>query len=407
MHTEQKMRILQVHNRYIWSPGGEIAVLDAEAQNLRDHGHVVEQFFVDNAPDDNVGLVNKVKTARKIIWSAEGLNQVRKAIQKYSPDIVHCHNFFAHLSPSIYKACNLEGVPIVQTLHNFRTCCAAANLMRDNHTCQDCVGKFPIPALKHKCYRGSLMATVPIVAMQQVNRWNGSFTSRCDGYIALSQFAKEIFTRSGLPNNRIHVKGHSTIDAGFKPVQRKKKVVFVGRFVEDKGAEVLIEAWKNSMPADWELHLLGTGPLEEEHKAQAAGDPSIHFLGWLEQEQAQEAIRESYFLVNSSHCYESFGLTLIEAMAVGTIPIVPAHGQMPEIAECNTIGLSFKPSDAMALREVLKTALAMPETEFSERSRLGRQRYEENYTPEINYKAMIQIYQVVRAEALKNGHCRA
>lgn len=384
-------KVLQVHNRYVWSPGGEISVLEAEAELLRENGIEVDQYFVDNDAEIG-GITNKLKTAKNIVWSSQSLQNVRQAIQASKPDIVHVHNFFIHISPSVYKACNLEKVPVIQTLHNFRTCCAAANLMRDNHTCQDCVGKFPTPALKHKCYRGSLAATIPLVLMQQVNRWNGAFTKQCDAYIALSEFSREIFIRSGLPAEKIFVKPHSTLDPGYLETPRKNQVIFLGRFSPEKGPEVAVKAWANSMPPDWELLMVGSGLLEEQIREIAANDSSIKFPGWIEPADIPALLRSAKYLINTSHCYETFGLSLIEAMAVGTIPIVPDHGQMPQISDVPTIGHAFSPSDPDNLRDLLQSLANRPVSEWETRSLAARERYNKLYTPESNLQNLITIY---------------
>ncbi|MFM9873936.1 MAG: glycosyltransferase family 4 protein [Fimbriimonadaceae bacterium] len=389
-------KVLQVHNRYVWSPGGEIGVLEAEAELLRNHGVEVEQYFVDNESEIS-GLANKIKTAKNIVWSSESLQNVRKAIKASKPDIVHVHNFFIHISPSVYKACNLENVPVVQTLHNFRTCCAAASLIRDNHTCQDCVGKFPLPALKHKCYRGSLAATIPLVLMQQVNRWNGSFTQRCSGYICLSEFAKEIFTRSGLPGEKLYVKPNFATDHGASTKQRENKIVFIGRIVDEKGPHVLVDAWLKAQPEGWTCHILGEGDMKDDLMAKSKDCNSLHWHGWVTKEEVEEFIQASKYVIMTSTCYEGFPLALAEALSYGTPAIVPNHGAMPEIMQTPEIGFAAEPSSPDDFAKVITHATQIPEEEWHARSIAARQRFEQNYTPEANFHALMEIYQKVQS----------
>lgn len=384
-------RVLQVHNRYVWSPGGEISVLESEAKLLREQGVEVEQFFVDN-PDEISGFSNKLKAAKNIVWSTEGLRLVREAIRKSKPDIVHVHNFFIHLSPSVYKACNLEGVPVVQTLHNFRTCCAQAAFMRDGRACQDCVGRFPIPALKHKCYRGSLAATLPLVLMQQVNRWNGALTKMCDGYICLSGFAKEIFIRSGLPESRIYIKPNFAEDHGASSKPRENRMVFVGRIVEEKGPHILVDAWLRAQPQGWTCHILGEGEMKEDLMAKSRNCPSLVWHGWVQKEEVEEFIQTSKYVAMTSTCYEGFPLALAEALSFGTPAVVPNHGAMPEIMQCPKIGLAANPSDSDDFAKVILQAASLPEPDWKARSDAARKRFEENYTPQINFNQLMEIY---------------
>ncbi len=399
-------RILQVHNRYIWSPGGEISVLEAEAELLRANGHEVAQFFVDNSDDAVKGLANKVKTARNVVWSAENMERVRAAIREHRPDIVHVHNFFVHLSPSVYTACNREGVPVVQTLHNFRTCCAAANLLRDNRPCQDCVGKFPMPAIKHKCYRGSLASTLPLVAMQQVNRWNGSFTKRVDGYIVLSDFAREIFIRSGLPADKLFVKPNFATDHGISVKPREKKFAFVGRIVEEKGPDVIVDAWLKARPEGWTLHMLGEGNLREPLMAKSADCPSLVWHGWVQKDEVEEFVQTSRYVAMSSTCYEGFPLALAEALSFGTPAVVPDHGAMPEIMDTPEIGFDFAATQSDEMAKILLHAASLSEEEWDRRSHLARDRFLAQYTPEMNYKQLLEIYHHVREHAEKSGHVK-
>ncbi len=396
-------RILQVHCRYVWSPGGEIYVLEQEAELLRSKGHEVSQFFVDNPAEEVSGFAEKAKMARDIVWSKSALESVRAEIRRFRPDLVHVHNFFVRLSPSVYRACNLEGVPVVQTLHNYRTCCAAANLLRNGVPCQDCVGRFPFPALRHKCYRGSLATTLPLVGMQVWNRWNRAFTEMVDGYICLSGFAKEIFVRSGLPSDKLHVKPNFSLDHGASELERKNQIVFVGRLEEEKGPHVLVDAWLKARPAGWTCHLLGEGQMRQDLERRCAGCDSIFFHGWLEKEQVERFIKESKYVAMSSVCYEGFPLALAEALSFGTPAIVPDHGAMPEIMEVPKIGFVFRATDPISMAEVITNACAVTPEDYSSRSVAARKRFLQNYTPDQNYAMLLDIYGYAAGNSEKRG----
>lgn len=392
-------KVLQVHNRYRWSPGGEISVLEAEAALMRARGVEVAQFFVDNSDDAVSGLKNKLKTATDCVWSPSARKAVRAAIREHRPDLIHVHNFFVHLSPSVYWAAHDERIPVVQTLHNFRLLCAEASFLRDNRPCQDCVGKaFPAPALKHKCYKGSLAGTVPLVAMQVVNRLNGSFTKKVNAYIVLSEFAKEIFTRGGLPAHRLHVKGNFNEDPGMEPEPRKRQFVFVGRLSPEKGPDVLAKAWAKGAPAGWNCEVLGEGKMREEVESITRGIDTIRWSGWKERPEVEHDIRSSRFLVMTSTCYEGFPLSLGEALSMGTPAVVPDHGAMPWISEVPEIGLQFKACDPDDLHRVLHQAAAMADEEWQRRSDAARARYEAHFTAERNFEQLMDVYRAALAD---------
>lgn len=393
-------KVLQVHNRYRWSPGGEISVLEAEAALMRARGVEVAQFFVDNSDDAVSGLKNKLKTATDCVWSPSARKAVRAAIREHRPDLIHVHNFFVHLSPSVYWAAHDERIPVVQTLHNFRLLCAEASFLRDNRPCQDCVGKaFPAPALKHKCYKGSLAGTVPLVAMQVVNRLNGSFTKKVNAYIVLSEFAKEIFTRGGLPAHRLHVKPNFADRAELEQGhERNSHFVFAGRLSPEKGGSVLVEAWTKAPPPGWTCLILGEGPEREELQRASTHVPSLQWLGWREFEEVGRLVAQSRFLVNSSVTYESFGLSLVEALARGTPCIVPNHGQMPEISGVSDVSLGFRPGDPDDLHRVLHQAAAMADEEWQRRSDAARARYEAHFTAERNFEQLMDVYRAALAD---------
>jgi glycosyltransferase involved in cell wall biosynthesis len=152
------MRVLIVHNLYT-RPGGEDVVVEQESELLRQHGHEVEILYVKNEAIEHASPLRQGKLVLDTIWSTEGARTLTTALGRYAPNIIHVHNTFTRLSPSIYWAADRLGIPVVQTLHNYRLTCANALLLRDHHACEACVGKFPLAALQYRCYRDSLPAT--------------------------------------------------------------------------------------------------------------------------------------------------------------------------------------------------------------------------------------------------------
>jgi len=144
------MKVLQVHNAY-QNHGGEDTVLKNEKLLLESNGHKVSSVLVYNKSIQSVR--DKIVAGVNVTHSAASRNKVMTVISDFSPDIVHVHNFFPLLTPSIYDACNHAGVPVIQTLHNYRTICPGGLLMRKGNVCEECVSGSPYRSVLHVCYR--------------------------------------------------------------------------------------------------------------------------------------------------------------------------------------------------------------------------------------------------------------
>ena len=338
-------------------------------------------------------------TGFQTVWSPPGYRLMRDAIRRVQPDLVHVHNTFPLLSPSIYWAAQAQHVPVVQTLHNYRITCANGLLMRDQKPCEDCVGKLPLPALRHRCYKNSLVATVSLAAMQVGNRAIGSYRSQVDAYIALTEFARSLMIRAGLPESKLHVKPNFIQDFAQDPPPetRKNQVVFVGRIDAEKGVDLLIEAWIALQTENAHLVVIGNGPERPALEALSAGDRSVEWRGHMERREVLEEVARSRFLVLSSRWYEGFmvPMVLLEALCAGTPAIVPGLGAMPELIGQGASGTVFAGGSAESLRGTLAEALALPEPAWREKSRDARQRYVSYYTPQENYRQLAAIYQSV------------
>ena len=170
------MKILALHN-YYQRPGGEDRVFASEAALLEAHGHTVIRLSESN---DSIGPVG-LKAAGQVVWSRSSLLKVRQAVQQHSPDLIHAHNTFPLLSPSVYLAGREANIPVVQTLHNYRLLCPGATLMRNGAPCEKCLGgRSLLPAIRHACYRSSRPATAAVATMLTIHRAAGTWQRAVD-----------------------------------------------------------------------------------------------------------------------------------------------------------------------------------------------------------------------------------
>ncbi len=380
------LKVLQVHNRYQHF-GGEDIVVSAEQELLRRHGHNVLIFEACN--HDVRGLRAKVKAALTVSYSTSSKGSLTKVLKKNQPDVVHVHNFFPLLTPSIYDACRKIGIPVVQTLHNYRTMCPGALLMRDGNICEDCITGSAYQAVLHGCYRDSRVGSLVVARMVEVHRKRRTWQEKVDRFITLTEFSKKKFAQAGFPVKKIAVKPNFTV-GGVRVTESSSLyepfALFVGRLSKEKGIDTLLKAWeKLSLP----LLLAGDGPLLD--KAQSIGLRSVECLGHMSSQNVSAKMSQASFLIMPSEWYEGFPMVLVEAFAHGLPVIASRLGGMAEIVEDGRTGLHFEAGNALDLAKKVRWMQSNPEA-CKQMGENARQVYLEKYTPEMNYKMLIQIY---------------
>lgn len=384
------MKILIIHNAYR-QRGGEDIVAQAEIALLRDHGHEVEIYQRDN---HELRDASRLSAAMSAIWSRKTGVEIAALCAAFQPAVIHAHNTFPLISPALYWAASRSGIPLIQTLHNFRLLCPQAMFLRENKPCEDCLGKLPWRAIAHKCYRDSAAQSAVAAAMLATHRALGTYRTKIAGYIALSNFSREKFIAGGLPAQRIHIKPNFVKSDRMPDWHARNGALFVGRLSAEKGLALLMQAMI-SLPAatgrgdtSGPLKIVGAGPLAPELR-RTFGAACLGFRGPAEVAELQRA---SLFQVAPSTCYETFGLVAVEAFSRGLPVIAGAHGGLGELIEDGVTGLLFRPGDAADLAAKLAWAYAHPDDML----RMGRAAYAEylrKYTPEKNYRTLIEIYQ--------------
>jgi glycosyltransferase involved in cell wall biosynthesis len=387
------MKILLLHNRYKHA-GGEDVVVEAERDLLHRHGHEVGLIEADNAEID--GYFSQLKTAVGTIYSPAARRRVTEEIAMFEPDIVHVHNFFPLLSPGVYYACRDAGVPVVQTLHNYRLICPSATFFRDGQVCEECIGRsFAWPGIVHGCYRGSRIGTATISAMQTVHRIARTWKQCVNKYIALTEFSRETFVRGGLPADKIAVKPNFASRRGPAGNELGEYGLFVGRLSPEKGIDVLLAACER-LTERFPIWIVGDGPLADQTR-EAAAKSGVFLLGARTRDEVSDLMRGAAFLILPSMCYENFPLVIAEAFEAGLPVIASDLGAPSSLVTSGRTGLLAPSGDPAALAEQINWAIAHPEQMFHMR-RHARREYEEKYTSERNYELLMEIYQQTLSE---------
>jgi glycosyltransferase involved in cell wall biosynthesis len=387
------MRILVAHNFY-QLPGGEDQVFRSELALLASRGHDVASFEMHN---DEVRAMGKLSLLRATVWNRDAARRLREKVRAHRAEVVHFHNTFPLMSPAAYYAARGEGAVVVQTLHNFRPLCPAANFYRDSKVCETCLGRrVALPAIRHKCYRGSTGATAVTVAMLGVHRAIGTWHKAVDAFITPTKFVREKFIEGGFPAEKIHAKPNFLDpDPGVGP-GGGGFALFVGRLSREKGLDTLVAAWDRLGEAAPPLKIAGDGPLADDVKAAVARNPKIEWLGWRKSNEVLDLVGRAEFLVFPSGWYETFGNTAMEAFARGTPVIASGHGAPAELVEEGRVGVLFRPGDSGDLAEKVRGMLS-DRARLAEMRTAARAEFEARYTAGRNYDLLMAIYQAAGA----------
>jgi glycosyltransferase involved in cell wall biosynthesis len=386
------MKILQVHNHYQY-PGGEDVVFEQERRMLEQAGHEVVVYRRSNLEINRLSWFKRAILPKQIIWSRDTEGEIARLLSKETPDLVHVHNTFLMISPSVYGACRDRGIPVVQTLHNYRLLCPAASFFREGNICEECVEHGLGRGIWHGCYRESRPQTASVSLMLAVHRLSGTWNELVDCYIALTEFSRDKFIAGGLPANKIFVKPNFVNPDPGERQQAGNYALFVGRLSPEKGVSTLLKSWER-LSGGPTLHIVGEGPEQERLAAQASksGLSGVTFRGRLSREETIAAVRSSRFLVVPSEWYEGFPMCIAEAMACGTPVVCSRLGGMAEVVDELRTGLHFTPGDPADLAAKVDWAWSHPK-EMEAMGRSGRAEYEAKYTAERNYPMLMDIYQ--------------
>jgi glycosyltransferase involved in cell wall biosynthesis len=360
---------------------------------LERHGHDVLTYRRSNLELQQLATIERLTLVSRVIAAEDSRLAVLRILRNEKPDLIHVHNTFMMISPSIYQACREAQVPVLQTLHNFRLLCPASTFFRDGRRCEECVEHSLWRGVWHGCYRDSHTATATIALMLQWHRARGTWDESVDGYIALSDFSRKKFVDGGLPAEKISVKPNFVYPDPGERNAPGHYGLFVGRLSAEKGLSTLLTAWQHSR-SSIPLVIVGDGPLRVALEAQAAknGQTQVTFRGWLNPTETRAAMKQAAFLVLPSVCYENFPMTITESFACGTPVLCSRLGAMQELVADQHTGLHFTPGDAEDLASKLEWASDHP-SELGAMGREARREYEARYTPEQNYSHLINIYE--------------
>jgi glycosyltransferase involved in cell wall biosynthesis len=374
------MRVLVVHNRYVSAvPSGENAVVDDEVAALRAAGVEVHTHIRSSDEIASFGAGQRAALAVRPLYSREDARAVEKVLRDKRFDVLHLHNPYPLISPYVVRVARRLGVPVVQTVHNYRHGCVAGSHYRDHHPCEDCLGTLTRwPGVAHGCYRGSRAQSLALTTAEVAHRgtWRG-----VAAYLALTEFAKAKLVAAGLPEERIVVRPNCAADPG-EPTPPGEGLLFVGRLDEEKGAPLLYDAWSRVRHVP--LTVVGSG--------RHVPPDGVRFLGPQPPDVVAAEMERCAAVAVPSVVYEGLPRVVVEAFARGRPVVATDVGPLPELVTPDVGWLAPPTPDGLA-------AVLGSVTRDAARGAAARARYLARYTPERVLRQLMDVYEAVSGNA--------
>jgi glycosyltransferase involved in cell wall biosynthesis len=385
------MRILVAHN-YYQQPGGEDAAFAIETAALGVYGHKVVSYTRHN---NELNGQSGIRMAVNTVWNHSQIKPLQLLIREHQIEVVHFHNTFPSMSPAVYWAVRREGVPVVQSLHNFRLICLNGLLFRDGEPCEDCIlRRSSLPGIYHACYRHNTAASTVTATMLEVHRLIRTWANAVDIYIALTDFAKQKFIDRGLPADKIQVKSNFIYPDPGIGFGNGGYALFVGRLSEEKGIATLIAAWRR-VAGKLPLKIVGDGPLAPLVAEASRTIDGVQWLGHQDKTEVYRLMGDAKVLVIPSEYYEGMPLTLLESFAKGTPVISSNIGAVASININEYTGIHFSVGIPDSLVDAINWVLAnsdvLPEMRLN-----ARAEFEAKYSVEQNIAMLVNIYELAR-----------
>jgi len=387
----KKLKILHVHNYHI-NKGGEDEYIRILKETFEKNGHEVTIYSKNNSEINGYNIFKILNALLFPIFSIKSYYEVVEIIRKSKPDIVHVHNVFPLLTPSVYWAFKKHNIPIVQTFHNFRLYCLNGLFLRNNGMiCEECQKRSLLCGVIHRCYRKSLIKSLILFLTIYINHKIKTF-KKIDLYIAPSLFVRNKILELGMQEcNIIHVPHFTNNKLRNVNLHYKNYAIFIGRLSTEKGILTLIKAFEGILSIT--LKILGDGPLKDEilEFIKKKKINNIEVLGHIDGHEKEELLYNSKFLIFPSQCYEIFGLSIIESYKCG-IPVIASNiGAPKEIVINNVTGLHFKSKDFIDLRN--KIEILSNDIPLLNQMRLNaREEAKHKYSDLIGYENISRVY---------------
>ncbi len=407
------MRVLLLTNHYGRMPGGAVAMTEATHRLLDRAGHEVVPFAIKDeyahpsewqdywpTPDELRSKILPLSDHLETPYSFVARRKLGMLVDAAAPDVAHLHNPYGKLTLSVVDALRERGVPIVMTLHEYRSICPNGWLATHDGICHRCVGSTTLHAVRHRCVDGSVVRSGIAAAEAAINRRRNQFR-KIEVMIAPSRFLQAQVVAGGLDPSPIRIVPNPA--DRLPTIERRPsapaRFVFSGRLVEGKGIDVLLNAAK-LLEGKAEVVLFGAGSLGPHIRERIERERlQVSFRGYCDKETMARELDACTASVLPALWYENAPMTILEAGGRGVATIASDLGGMPEMIEDGKTGVLVPPGDAFGLADAMR-ALADDPDRALQLGRAAWQRVGERHDPDAHTAAVITCYE----EAIRSVH---
>jgi glycosyltransferase involved in cell wall biosynthesis len=390
-------------NKFLFNNGGAETVLFQERAFLTNTGTEVIDFamqhernvqspysahFVSRKDYRGGGSFAKTMSALSLIHSREAVSKLASLIDETRPDLMHCHNIYHQLTPSIVGVAKSRGIPVVLTLHDTKPVCPVHTRMRDSQLCSSCLAGDFHHVLTYRCSDGSIAQSAALYMEAVIQRWLGSY-EKVDRFLAPSRFMRDSVLRR-FSADRVELL-YNGVDVTSIPASDRDKgyVLYCGRLAAGKGAETLLQAHE-AAGCRWPVVIAGTGPLMDALKSQFTRN--VRFAGQLSGETLSTTIAEASVVVVPSEWCENCPMSVLEAMAHGKPVVATRIGGIPELVDDRVTGLLFEPGNTEELRMHLECLMGDAQRR-AKMGAAGRGRVETDFSLDKHNAELMAVYQ--------------
>ncbi len=403
------MKILMVNKYYFVKGGSERYLFDLK-KVLEKNGHEIipfamkdknnfqsefSQYFVDHVDYDVPFSVKKIKEAGRLIYSFHARKQIEALIEATKPDVAHLHMIDHQISPSILHSLRKYGIPVVQTVHQYKLVCPNYRfyIEHENKICEQCLGgKFYQPILT-RCHKKSLTASALIAIEAYFHQLLNTYKKNIKLFHTPSAFMKRMLAKGGIDENKVEHHFLVTLldQFPFSPIY-EDYFIFLGRLSPEKGVLTLLKAMTHVNRS--KLIIVGDGPQRAELEVFARENliENVEFVGYKNKPEVKELMSHASFSVIPSEWYENSPLVIYEAFSLGKPVIGAKIGGITEFIQPNKDGLHFTPGSDNQLADCINMLLDNRD-KIIEMGKNAREKAERNFAPEEHYHWISGIYE--------------